>query len=126
MECDDDVDEVCGDDGETYSNRCHAKCFRVGVKCKGRCPCDGGDSSVSRPDSLDTDEVERCEQKCDEDEPTCGRDGKEYNSPCHARCHGVVSGEAFYFADKASVFHHTVISESQVLWEAQNGVRQGR
>ena len=33
---------VCGEDGETYGNKCAADCEKVSVKCHGECPCNIG------------------------------------------------------------------------------------
>ncbi len=30
---------VCGSDGHTYSKPCYAKCYRVTIRCYGRCLC---------------------------------------------------------------------------------------
>merc|ERR1712142_631480 len=65
-------DPVCGVNGITYYNKCSARCYKVKVKCKSRCPC-----------HIPC----RCWHHYD---PVCGVDGKTYSNRCRAEiCEGV-------------------------------------
>ena len=33
------LDQVCGDDGQSWPNQCEAECRHISVQCRGPCPC---------------------------------------------------------------------------------------
>ena len=63
---------VCGVDGNTYGNACHAECEGVEIDYAGE--CSGGDPACDCPE---------------EDDPVCGEDWQVYDNPCEAECAGV-------------------------------------
>lgn len=68
--CDPTVGLVCGSDGQTYFNLCHAQCQGATVVSAGVC---GG----------------ICQQFCPSfNFPVCGADGVQYENPCFAACVG--------------------------------------
>merc|ERR1719450_601951 len=66
------ADNVCGTDGETYANPCVARCNKVGVQCRGECPCQGAKSVMASGTCL-------CPRIYS---PVCGTDGNEYANSC--------------------------------------------
>merc|ERR1719186_739976 len=69
---------VCGTDGKTYSNTCHADCKGVLVACENKCPCASTtESSCICPAVFS---------------PVCGNDGQTYSNSCQAGCKGVQAG----------------------------------
>merc|ERR1712224_104151 len=80
------VDSVCGIDGVTYNNICHAKCNGVSdFKCAKSC------------DKCDNSPKCACPVVVD---PVCGIDGVTYNNICHAKCNGVSDFKCAKSCDK--------------------------
>jgi len=104
--CPPDVDLVCGDDGNTYRNRCEAETKRgVRVVHDGACrcpdaePCDLACPLGYRRDDKGCPRCE-CQDECEAcprvGQPVCGSDGQTYPNACVAkRC-----------ADAEIVAHH--------------------
>ena len=100
-------EQVCGADGNTYDNACHALCRAVPVMFEG--PCVSTCSELSAYEApcyglrrIDADGCPTCECAPDLPEtaadcsgcpiaygPVCGSDGVTYWNRCHARCSGV-------------------------------------
>ncbi|MCA9524076.1 MAG: hypothetical protein KC609_24080 [Myxococcales bacterium] len=102
---------VCGANGRTYSNSCHAACSDVRVRYRGRCrpphPCwcprnyspvcgvNGvtySNSCSARCRGVAISHYGRCGLGCGCSylySPVCGRDGRTYRNSCLARCAGV-------------------------------------
>ncbi len=93
--CPDTVAPVCGTDGQSYGNRCAARCAGVEVAHEGECrpvePACGPDRPCPANETCDGGRcvpVEPC--ICpDLFAPVCGADGVTYGNPCEARCAGV-------------------------------------
>jgi hypothetical protein len=103
--CPDNVDPVCGCDGQTYSNRCDAQAAGISVVHEGECrvpPCrenpDCGGAQFCSKIEGDCDGTGICEDMpfgCPRDfNPVCGCDGLTYPNACNAAAAGV------------SVLHH--------------------
>lgn len=62
-------DPVCGEDGNTYGNSCHAGCACVPIAHDGAC----------HPE---------CDSRCAAfgNDPVCGTDGRTYGNACYAMC----------------------------------------
>lgn len=84
---------VCGTDGKTYTNSCVASCQRVGVSCKGSCPCATNPTCQSDTDckagtSCQNGQCKAC--TCSPtSSPVCGSDGTTYTNSCKASCQRV-------------------------------------
>lgn len=93
-------DPVCGADGQTYGNACAAGCAGADVNYQGVCT---GDSCVDDADCFAANQFCNRDNNCggegvceiradncpDKQSPTCGCDGKVYESPCMAHVFGV-------------------------------------
>ena len=91
---------MCGIDGNTYRNRCYAKCKNgTNVACRGTCPCDTAAAATTTtttttwsPSSLESSTTaggNKCPigRKCGNNmSPVCGIDGITYINRCKARC----------------------------------------
>ncbi len=63
-------DPVCAEGKLEFDNACQAECNRLGVECRGTCPC------------------RRC--RCpDNGKPVCGANDRTYPSRCEANCRNV-------------------------------------
>lgn len=99
-QCSPQYNPVCGDDGETYSNACVARCARARTVKTGACCADDAlDGCALQCDNglaVDVDGCEVCACREDApcecqpvDNPVCGEDGATYRNACEARCVGV-------------------------------------
>ena len=85
---------MCGLDGRNYPNECYMLCLKVGMKCKGTCPC-----RLNKPRSY-----HNCIRKCPKEEecnffggckkydkwaPVCGSNDETYTNDCLRKCAGV-------------------------------------
>lgn len=73
-------DPVCGVDGNTYSNRCEAGCYNVGIGSSGEC----SQASVM---SVPADSSSACVANCPtEGKQACGINGQTYINTCISDC----------------------------------------
>jgi len=93
--CTQEFRPVCGNDGRTYSNPCHARVANAEVSYPGECKSDDGTTGTfDEPQVLPSEpRVEETFGCSDEYRPVCGNDGRTYHNSCKAR---VANAEVAY------------------------------
>jgi hypothetical protein len=94
---------VCGEDGNTYVNRCEARCAEAPIAAPGICEdttcggeqgiaCDPGSFCETRPgcDEMAVGMCQEIPETCTDDEaPVCGCDGVTYANDCARQAAGI-------------------------------------